>query len=711
MLSPYAVAASVLLMCMAASSGGFTDVALKRSPEPEVRFVSDQVVCVEANKDGRWLGRYWSADGRINMPNEVWEQDAFQIEIDKQLLQTGWKYVSGSEAAKTESGARHFVVQLTNTTRLIEVKVHTVLDGTPILTRWIEVTNKSDKPMALNSVYPWAGRLWPVRQPYGDASFVPERRYTLGYFTRDIWSNEGWFEWKELQDGSFLVKCDKGQGHDDPFFIVRNESAGEYFIGHLAWSANYNMEFQKDDTGLLFKVGPASAAALRVIAPNETIKTPEVHLGYVSGDLDHAVQSMHDHLRRFVLPKRTQGRSFLIEYLVPADQGYYTPFDETSAMKCVDIAAAIGAELFILDAYWWDITCDWVPSAKRFPRGLKPLVDYVHQKGMLFGLYAETEGGRGPIKESNIYKQHPDWFMPKEIVNLAIPEAAQWVESEICRLIEEHNLDLFRLDYNPYHTGEGLTVTRGGIEENNYWRYYDAFYSTYDRLMKKYPNVIFQQCAAGGARNDLGTVSRFHEIYLTDGLSIPHELRVYSGLTLGLPPENFVILHGADGGPGAGRSQNLDTILRMSYSVATPQIFVGMVAPSVEELSPYRRDRFLHYAKIYKEFIRPALPTCKIFHHEPVNSRGGVLSSGWFAMEYATPDKTKGWANIIRTGPADSDLYVFRPRGLDHSKTYKVTFDSRNETITIDGLQLAREGLPVWLESVGSSELLLIKER
>jgi hypothetical protein len=467
------------------------------------------------------------------------------------------------------------------------------------------------------------------------------------------------------------------------------------------------MEFERTKDALLFRIGPAADAALRVISPGETIQSPAVHLGHVSGDLDDAVQAMHDHLRRFVLPTRPLNRSHLIQYLVPADQGYYTPFDEASALKCVEVAAAIGAELFILDYGWWDITGDWVPSAKRFPRGLAPLIDAVHPKGMLFGLYVRTEGDSGDIVNSKMGRAHPDWIGPSSTIKLQIPEAAQWVESEICRMVEQFHLDLYRLDYNPSFKFE--TTPREGLTENDCWRYYEAFYSIYERIHQKYPNLILQQAAAGGARNDLGTVSRFHEPYLTDGLWLPRELQIYSGLTLGLPPENFVILHLASGGVGTGLPQVLDTILRMSFATSTPQIFVGIVAPSVETLMPQRRERFLHYGRIYREFIRPLLPTCKVYHHEPINARGGVSSSGWFAMEYASPDQTKGWALVVRTGDTRSDTYQFQPRGLDLSKSYRVTWDSRRASAHVAGDRLVLNGLPIRLEDVASSELLLFE--
>jgi alpha-galactosidase len=191
--------------------------------------------------------------------------------------------------------------------------------------------------------------------------------FSLGYFTKKDWASEGWFTWQKLEVGTQTIACDQGRSHDDPFFIVRNDSIGEYFIGDLAWTANWRIDVARDDRGLVFQAGPSAETALRVIAPGETIATPAMHLGHVSGDFDGAVQALHEHLRDYVLPQRPPDRSYLIQYLVPADQGYYTPFDETSALKCADVASAIGAELFILDFGWWDVTGDWVPSATRFP--------------------------------------------------------------------------------------------------------------------------------------------------------------------------------------------------------------------------------------------------------------------------------------------------------------------------------------------------------
>jgi hypothetical protein len=55
------------------------------------------------------------------------------------------------------------------------------------------------------------------------------------------------------------------------------------------------------------------------------------------------------------------------------------------------------------------------------------------------------------------------------------------------------------------------------------------------------------------------------------------------------------------------------------------------------------------------------------------------------------------------------DTYTFRPRGLDPARTYRLTFDSLGTSMTVDGLRLIQQGVPLRLENVGMSELLLFE--
>ncbi len=69
---------------------------------PYVRYTSGLTVYDEALISGRWVGRYWSGDGKVIAETHIWETlndtivtvplHAFCLEIDGQSLHTFWKW-------------------------------------------------------------------------------------------------------------------------------------------------------------------------------------------------------------------------------------------------------------------------------------------------------------------------------------------------------------------------------------------------------------------------------------------------------------------------------------------------------------------------------------------------------------------------------------------------------------------------------------------
>jgi hypothetical protein len=64
---------------------------------------------------------------------------------------------------------------------------------------------------------------------------------------------------------------------------------------------------------------------------------------------------------------------------------------------------------------------------------------------------------------------------------------------------------------------------------------------------------------------------------------------------------------------------------------------------------------------------------------------------------------------LFRTSNQEDAVYHFVPRGLDSSLAYRVTFENRAETIELSGAQLMMAGIPVRLETAGTSEMLLFE--
>ena len=72
-------------------------------------------------------------------------------------------------------------VELESSVRPIRVKIQTLLNGGPVMVRWLEVTNTGQRPTGLSNVSPWAGQLW--HTPNFAEKLPPnsENVYDVGY--------------------------------------------------------------------------------------------------------------------------------------------------------------------------------------------------------------------------------------------------------------------------------------------------------------------------------------------------------------------------------------------------------------------------------------------------------------------------------------------------------------------------------------------------
>ncbi len=687
------------------ASHGETNISILRNQNWEICYTSNQTRYIESLIGDRWVGRYWTPDGRSDYYDR-WDSSAFEIGIlddpgnsEPIQLSRGWRWDGSHEEHPTDKGARHYVVELSNVIKPLQVKLHTTMDGTPILARWLEITNQSDQSIAIRNLMPWCGRLW-----------SQDSRFTLFHSIRSDGQWEGWTGWTPLEPGANIFHNEKGLMYDDPFFILRNGTRDEYFIGELAWPTNYEMSFQRDQ-GLSFKIGPTATNALRVLSPGESIQSPIVHLGCVTGTFDKAVQAMHDHIRLSVLPDRPVEQRYRVQYLMPEDQGMTvyraSDYNEENVRKAMDVAASVGVELFIVDGPTWaEGYGNWVPRRAWFPNGFGPLLHQARKDHLIFGVYAEPEGGRGDWSQTRTWKEHREWFKIGTLLDLSQPDALAYMRDEWTHIIEDLKIGFYRHDLNTVGCGEGSTTLRDGFVECDYWRHQEAFYSLTEEMQQKYPRLILQQASGGGTRLDLATVACWDEHYTSDRAVMPYLYQMASGLSTYLPPEILVTPNGMQG------YSNLDTLLRGIYTLGnTPMIFNGILPRTVEELTPSMKDKFLHNNRIYRNFIRPLLSTCKVYHHAPVNETGGVESGPWFAMEFTSPDRKKGWATVIRLTSGEPETFLFKPRGLDLEKTYDVTFDNSGETIPLTGFLLKQNGIQIEDLGVLASELLLFETR
>ncbi len=693
----------------------FFDVYFQGGDEPEFSYRSGKMVYQEAFQGGSLITLGYNSAGyplnlRKNEKSMVnirkfCEPFAFNIELDGQSVDFGLELVD-FKTEKSETNLKATLV-LRSTIKPVEIRVHTLLDGTQMFSRYIEIENLSDNNINLSRLSLLSGALEEFEASGNDT-------YSIGYFDNDEWGNEGDFSWHKLQPD---VTCiDSRFGRDrfrHPLIFIKNNESGKIWFSQIAWTAgcrftvDYNSKPRKEDKYISFKAEIKAHNPMYVLKPHETFVSPEVHMGLVQGDLDFAVNEMHAHIRKSVLtaPWNSMigcGMGADHDMSVETSKSYIRQFKE------------MGGEVFIIDAGWECPPCketEWYgynginqPDKDRYPNGLKELSDYCHEVGLKFALWIEIE--RVGVHRDIFHNRH-DWYASDVFgkangngdLDFANPEAAKWAEDELARMIEEYSLDLLRIDSNfsyPY-AFFNMADTGSGVKECVSLRHFNGVYNMYQNLKKRFPDIVFENCAGGGGRTDLGMMKAFNHTWVSDCQVEPQSIIITNGMTMALPPERVDRLFAGMNCQSVGE---FEAHLR---NTMLTHMSLNVFSPCDGEINTQQMEFVRHSTDIYKNFIRPFLSKSKVYHHTPEARNGNVT-----ILEIAAPNKSKGAATVIAL-KSGAEVTV-KLKGADTSKIYKVTLDNNRESFNITGRELRYNGINVEIPSALSSELILYEE-
>ncbi len=643
------------------------------------------------------------------------EPFAFNVEIDGQSVDFGLEFVD-FKTEESESSVKS-VLTLKSTIKPVIIKVNTVVDGSQMLTRYLEIENLSDNYLNLSRLSLISGALEDVDLGRYYSNKKLDEAYSIGYFDNDTWGHEGHFKWKPLlrETTSIDTRFNRDRFRH-PLIFIKNNISGKIFFSQIGWSGgcrftlDYNARETREDTYLSFKAEVTSHNPMYVIAPKEAFVSPQVHMGLVFGDLDDAINEMHDHIRKSVLNlPEADGKDALIGCGMGAEHDMSV---ETSK-AFINQFKAMGGEVFIVDAGWEcppNKETEWgnynginIPDPERYPNGITEIADYCHENGMKFGLWVDIESLGKFCKE---HTEKPQWRgcdplgrKTEKFLDFTVPEAAKWAEDELARIIESYKLDLLRVDYNTdFKDYFNIRDTGTGVRECVSLRHFNNVYKMYENLKKRFPNVIFENCASGGGRTDLGHMKAFNHTWVSDNQVAPKSVIITNGMTMALPPERVDRLFA---GMSCHTVGSFEWHLR---NTMLSHMSLNIISPTAVEVNEKNLAFVKHCTDIYKSFIRPFLYKSRVYHHTPEEDNGVCI------LEIASPEKDKSAIGIFALSDIESDYTVVTPKGIDSGKKYKVTLDNSGESFEICGYELKSNGLKLQIKGAMYSELVLIEE-
>ena len=647
-------------------------------------------------------------------------EGAFLCELDGISCNRSLEYVDFICDEDEEEHSLNCTLVLKSSLLPVIFYIHTVLDGTGVMTRYIEIENFGSKKAALSKLTVHGGALEEIN--FDDISWKKrpdgKKIWSVLYFANDEWGREGELVKRPLEDGTFTL--DMSHSRDrfrHPLLFVENSLTGEIFIVQIGWSSgcafslNADYGTQKRSARLSYSAQITGTAPLTFLKPNEVFTSPEIHFGKIHGSFDDAVNEMHAHTRKSVLNLKEAAPGDL---LIGGGMGAEHDMSIETTKAYMEQLSDMGAEVFIIDAGWecppakqmsWgDYNGINEPDKDRYPDdAFSELGEYCRSLGMKFGLWVEIERLG---KYAALPQQHPDWFTADifgekhtDFLDFTNPAAAKWAEDELARIISEYSLDLLRVDYN---SSMRDTLRFNADGECVSLRHFEAVYKMYRNLKLRFPNVIFENCAGGGGRTDLGMMKNFNHTWVSDNQKMPASVYITNGMTSALPPERTDRLF-------AGMECHIQGELyaHMRNTMLT-HMSLNVIAPPGFEPNPISMEFIRHSTEIYKNFIRPFLPNAKIFHHTPTVE--DIEKKKYCMLEVASPDFSKAAVAVFTDALYSGESITVTPRGVDFSKIYSVTLDNSRQKFTFMGSYLLMNGIDITINAPLSSELLLIEE-
>ena len=699
----------------------FFDIYCQQGEPSVFCYRSGNMVYEEGFEKGALISYGWNSAGyplnvltncptRINRKRYA-EPFSFNIEIDGQSIDFGLEF-ENFETEKTDNRITS-VLSLKSTIKPVKIKIFTLLDGTQMFSRWLE--NLSDNYLNISRLSLISSAMESMDVSDYNTNKGIEDYYSTGYFCDDRWGNEGLFKWNTLYPGKTCIDGRFTRNRfRHPLIFIKNNLLGKIWFAQIGWSGGFNFSVDYDakkhepDTHLSFKAELTGHKPLAVLKPHEKFTSPCVHIGLVAGDLDDAVNEMHAHIRKSVLnTPEADGRNALINCGMGAE---HTMNVEDSKDFILQFAE-MGGEIFTIDAGWecppekemqWgDFNGRNKPDPDRYPDGIKVLSDFAHENGLKFGLWVDIECLG---KYCDTYETHPEWLSvdplgerSSKFMDLSVPECAEWCENELSRIITEYELDLLRVDHNVDYTEYfGMRKCESGALECVNFRHNMAVYKMYENLKKKFPKVIFENCAGGGGRTDLGMMKSFNHTWVSDWQKAPRSVMITNGMTMALPPERVDRLFA---GMGCHTLGSLDFHLR---NTMLGHISLNVISPAGARPNTEQMEFIKHSVGIYKDFIRPFLGDSNIYHHTP-----DLTDSDACVIELSSRNKAKGVIGIFTLCGSGEKTVNIIPKGIDTSATYKITLDNKRDSYTISGSELKNKGINAYVPCSLSSELVI----
>lgn len=488
------------------------------------------------------------------------------------------------------------------------------------------------------------------------------------------WARERIKHISKINSGIHCIESNLGfsSAEHNPFFMVKVKE-NDYIATNLVWSGNHKEQIEispMNYTRIL--TGMNDYNFDYVLEDGESLCSPEAITCRAKSE-DEITEIMHDFVLNHIIPERFRNNERPV--LLNNWEATYLDFTRDKLLALAKKSAEIGAELFVLDDGWFggekgrNIDCealgDWVDNVKK-TGGLDRLKKDISDMGLKFGLWFEPEMVN---PRSDLFENHPEYtqMIPgleavtkrgQYILDFANPEVCDYIVDQVDNVINYVKLDYIKWDCNRMMTDAYSSVLKH--QGSYFYKYMVGFYGVLQRLVEGHPEILFEGCASGGNRFDLGICYFMPQTWCSDNTDARDRVYIQEGTLYGYPQSTI----GAHVSITPNHQSGNCTSLESRFNIACIGAFgyeFDLEKCSEEDIETMKKQ-----IAFYKKHR-------KLLQFGKYHRLGDVFSTdrgGWIIVN---DDKSEAIAMVVQTKFETNGTFEgFTFKGLDDNALYEV---------------------------------------
>ena len=516
------------------------------------------------------------------------------------------------------------------------------------------------------------------------------------------WARERHIQQGALRYGKQLVSSGKGESsHQEHPFVAMvtpgtDQERGEVYAMHFVYSGNFIGQVERcqfDTVRMVMGINPDEFCWN--LKAGDEFQAPEVVMVYSAEGLGEMTRSYHAFYRRHMIrsPYNHKKRPILINNW----EATYFDFDTDKLLDIAREAKKDGIEMLVMDDGWFGTRNDdyqglgdWSVNKNKLPNGISGLSRKIEEMGLKFGLWVELEMVN---KNSDCYRAHPDWLIGaperfeshsrhQHVLDFSRPEVVDFIYDSISKVIEESSISYIKWDMNRYMSEPFSRGASAADQGKTMHKYILGVYELYTRLTERFPDILFESCASGGARFDPGMMYFAPQTWTSDDTDAAEREKIQYGTSFVYPIVSMGSHVSAVPNHQLHRTTPLSTRANVAY-FGTFGYELDLNLLSAKEIEEVKAQ--VEFMKEHRDLIQVEGDFYRILSPFEGND------TAWMVVSRDKKQAVAGYYE--RLNKVNASWMRLRFKGLDEDQLYKVKWEDK--CLKAYGNELMYAGIPV----------------